>query len=198
MPPVSFPTASSQPLAARLRMPSSLSGIGSFAPEDTRFTTMAQQVKEVLPHVPLEVIRTDLGKLKPWVLAGTQDHPLCHVTVTPESKNPRPCCTVKHNGRKEMSFPAVAAPSLNTSSVFLQPRQTVWIPLLPTCWRGECPSSLKVRLVLTCLLHLPPGLHQLLASRAPWLCLLPRYFESFSVSPALTAHRWSMMACVWD
>ncbi|NXU21037.1 AUP1 protein, partial [Pardalotus punctatus] len=30
------------------------------APEDARVVTMAQQVKEVLPHVPLEVIRTDL------------------------------------------------------------------------------------------------------------------------------------------
>ncbi|XP_065606321.1 lipid droplet-regulating VLDL assembly factor AUP1 isoform X2 [Cyrtonyx montezumae] len=57
-----FAPASSQPLAARLRMPSSLSGIGSFAPEDVRITTMAQQVKEVLPHVPLEVIRTDLAQ----------------------------------------------------------------------------------------------------------------------------------------
>lgn len=179
-------------------MPSSLSGIGSFAPEDARITTMAQQVKEVLPHVPLEVIRTDLGKLRPRVLAGTQDHPPCHVTVTPGSKSPHPCCTVKHSSRKKMSFLAVAAPSLSTSSVFLQPRQTVWIPLLPTCWRGECPSSLKVRLLLTCLLHLPPGLHQLLASGAPWLCLLPRYFESFNVSPALVARRQSVMACIWE
>lgn len=93
-------------------MPSSLSGIGSFAPEDARFTVMAQQVKEVLPHVPLDVIRTDLGKLRIWVLAGTQDHPLCHVTVTPESKNPRPCCAVKHSSRKEESSLTVAAPSL--------------------------------------------------------------------------------------
>ncbi|NWY99357.1 AUP1 protein, partial [Loxia curvirostra] len=30
------------------------------APEDVRVVVMAQQVKEVLPHVPLEVIRTDL------------------------------------------------------------------------------------------------------------------------------------------
>ncbi|NWS80978.1 AUP1 protein, partial [Toxostoma redivivum] len=30
------------------------------APEDMRVVAMAQQVKEVLPHVPLEVIRTDL------------------------------------------------------------------------------------------------------------------------------------------
>ncbi|NXB33802.1 AUP1 protein, partial [Eulacestoma nigropectus] len=30
------------------------------APEDVRVVAMAQQVKEVLPHVPLEVIRTDL------------------------------------------------------------------------------------------------------------------------------------------
>ncbi|NWW25630.1 AUP1 protein, partial [Falcunculus frontatus] len=30
------------------------------APEDVRVGAMAQQVKEVLPHVPLEVIRTDL------------------------------------------------------------------------------------------------------------------------------------------
>ncbi|XP_032297469.1 ancient ubiquitous protein 1 isoform X2 [Coturnix japonica] len=57
-----FAPASRQPLAARLRMPSSLSGIGSFAPEDARFTVMAQQVKEVLPHVPLDVIRTDLAQ----------------------------------------------------------------------------------------------------------------------------------------
>lgn len=52
-------------------MPSSLSGIGSFAPEDARITTMAQQVKEVLPHVPLEVIRTDLGKLRPSISRDT-------------------------------------------------------------------------------------------------------------------------------
>lgn len=40
-------------------MPSSLTGV---APEDVRITAMAQRVKEVLPHVPLEVIRVDLGK----------------------------------------------------------------------------------------------------------------------------------------
>lgn len=51
--------ASSQPLAARPRMPSSLTGV---APEDVQVTAMAQRVKEVLPHVPLEVIRIDLGK----------------------------------------------------------------------------------------------------------------------------------------
>ncbi|NXU45973.1 AUP1 protein, partial [Drymodes brunneopygia] len=38
-------------------VPPSLSG---GAPEDVRVGAMAQQVKEVLPHVPLEVIRTDL------------------------------------------------------------------------------------------------------------------------------------------
>ncbi|XP_066853036.1 lipid droplet-regulating VLDL assembly factor AUP1 isoform X4 [Anser cygnoides] len=57
-----FAPASSQPLAARPRLPSSLPGIGSFAPEDVRITAMAQRVKEVLPHVPLEVIRTDLAQ----------------------------------------------------------------------------------------------------------------------------------------
>ncbi|XP_035167332.1 ancient ubiquitous protein 1 isoform X2 [Oxyura jamaicensis] len=57
-----FAPASSQPLAARPRMPSSLPGVGSFAPEDVRITAMAQRVKEVLPHVPLEVIRTDLAQ----------------------------------------------------------------------------------------------------------------------------------------
>lgn len=51
--------ASSQPQAARPRMPSSLTGV---APEDVRITAMAQRVKEVLPHVPLEVIRIDLGR----------------------------------------------------------------------------------------------------------------------------------------
>ncbi|NXL93305.1 AUP1 protein, partial [Alectura lathami] len=57
-----FAPASSQPLAARPRVPSSLSGAGSFAPVDMQITTMARQVKEVLPHVPLEVIRTDLAQ----------------------------------------------------------------------------------------------------------------------------------------
>lgn len=59
VPTVLSPAASSQPLAARPRMPSSLTGV---APEDVRITAMAQRVKEVLPHVPLEVIRIDLGK----------------------------------------------------------------------------------------------------------------------------------------
>ncbi|XP_069654510.1 lipid droplet-regulating VLDL assembly factor AUP1 [Haliaeetus albicilla] len=54
-----FAPASSQPLAARPRIPSSLTGV---APEDARITAMAQRVKEVLPHVPLEVIRIDLAQ----------------------------------------------------------------------------------------------------------------------------------------
>uniref|UniRef100_A0A8C3DWQ1 Lipid droplet-regulating VLDL assembly factor AUP1 n=1 Tax=Corvus moneduloides TaxID=1196302 RepID=A0A8C3DWQ1_CORMO len=52
-----FAPASSQRPAARPRVPPSLPG---GAPEDVRVMAMAQQVKEVLPHVPLEVIRTDL------------------------------------------------------------------------------------------------------------------------------------------
>ncbi|XP_075276307.1 lipid droplet-regulating VLDL assembly factor AUP1 isoform X2 [Opisthocomus hoazin] len=54
-----FAPASSQPLAARPRVPSSPTGV---APEDVRVTAMAQRVKEVLPHVPLEVIRIDLAQ----------------------------------------------------------------------------------------------------------------------------------------
>ncbi|NXU79105.1 AUP1 protein, partial [Oreotrochilus melanogaster] len=54
-----FAPASSQPQAARPRMPSSLTGV---IPEDMRIMAMAQQVKEVLPHVPLEAIRTDLAQ----------------------------------------------------------------------------------------------------------------------------------------
>ncbi|XP_037245212.1 lipid droplet-regulating VLDL assembly factor AUP1 isoform X2 [Falco biarmicus] len=54
-----FAPASSQPLAARPRIPSSLTGV---APEDVRIMAMAQRVKEVLPHVPLEVIRIDLAQ----------------------------------------------------------------------------------------------------------------------------------------
>ncbi|NWJ10154.1 AUP1 protein, partial [Crypturellus undulatus] len=49
-------------LAARPRVPSSLAGAGSSAPEDVRVAAMAQRVKEVLPHVPLEVIMTDLAQ----------------------------------------------------------------------------------------------------------------------------------------
>ncbi|KAM4673850.1 lipid droplet-regulating VLDL assembly factor AUP1 isoform 2-T2 [Amazona ochrocephala] len=53
-----FAPASSQALAARRRVPSGLAG----APEDRRIAAMVQQVKEVLPHVPLEVIRIDLAQ----------------------------------------------------------------------------------------------------------------------------------------
>ncbi|KAM6132361.1 LOW QUALITY PROTEIN: lipid droplet-regulating VLDL assembly factor AUP1 [Pterocles gutturalis] len=51
--------ASSQPLAARPRAPASPAAA---APEDTRIAVMAQRVKEVLPHVPLKAIRTDLAQ----------------------------------------------------------------------------------------------------------------------------------------
>ncbi|NXI44032.1 AUP1 protein, partial [Galbula dea] len=58
MSPLSFAPASSQLLAARPRVPSSLAGV---APEEVGIMAMAQRVKEVLPHVPLEVIRIDLA-----------------------------------------------------------------------------------------------------------------------------------------
>ncbi|NWQ69051.1 AUP1 protein, partial [Neopipo cinnamomea] len=51
--------SSSQRLVAQPRVPSRLPG---GAPEDMQVVAMAQQVKEVLPHVPLEVIRTDLAQ----------------------------------------------------------------------------------------------------------------------------------------
>ncbi|XP_029814279.1 ancient ubiquitous protein 1 [Manacus vitellinus] len=51
--------ASSQRLVAQPRVPPHLPG---GAPEDMQVVAMAQQVKEVLPHVPLEVIRTDLAQ----------------------------------------------------------------------------------------------------------------------------------------
>nr|XP_025975937.1 ancient ubiquitous protein 1 isoform X2 [Dromaius novaehollandiae] len=57
-----LPFAPASTLAARPRVPSSLPGAGSFAPEDVQLAAMAQRVKEVLPHVPLEVIRTDLAQ----------------------------------------------------------------------------------------------------------------------------------------
>ncbi|KAJ7422882.1 Ancient ubiquitous protein 1 [Pitangus sulphuratus] len=54
-----FAPASSQRLLAQPRVPPRLPG---GAPEDMQVMAMAQQVKEVLPHVPLEVIRTDLAQ----------------------------------------------------------------------------------------------------------------------------------------
>ncbi|NXF71121.1 AUP1 protein, partial [Sclerurus mexicanus] len=54
-----FVPALSQHLAAQPRLPPSLP---RGAPEDMQVVAMAQQVKEVLPHVPLEVIRTDLAQ----------------------------------------------------------------------------------------------------------------------------------------
>ncbi|XP_061233476.1 lipid droplet-regulating VLDL assembly factor AUP1 isoform X2 [Neopsephotus bourkii] len=53
-----FAPASSQALAARRRVPSGLAAPS----EDGRIAAMARQVKEVLPHVPLEVIRIDLAQ----------------------------------------------------------------------------------------------------------------------------------------
>ncbi|NWR25582.1 AUP1 protein, partial [Emberiza fucata] len=57
------------------------------APEDVRVVAMAQQVKEVLPHVPLEVIRTDL------VQTNCVDTTIANllegrVSFLPESKEP--------------------------------------------------------------------------------------------------------------
>uniref|UniRef100_A0A8C7A193 Lipid droplet-regulating VLDL assembly factor AUP1 n=1 Tax=Nothoprocta perdicaria TaxID=30464 RepID=A0A8C7A193_NOTPE len=46
----------------RPRVPSRVAGAGPSAAEDVRVTAMAQRVKEVLPHVPLEVISTDLAQ----------------------------------------------------------------------------------------------------------------------------------------
>ncbi|NWU90256.1 AUP1 protein, partial [Upupa epops] len=59
MSPLPFAQALSRPLAARPRAPSSLA---SAAPEEMQLMAMAQQVKEVLPHVPLEAIRIDLAQ----------------------------------------------------------------------------------------------------------------------------------------
>lgn len=49
-------------------MPPSLTSV---SPEEVRLTAMAQRVKEVLPHVPLEVIRIDLGEQCRGVDRGT-------------------------------------------------------------------------------------------------------------------------------
>ncbi|XP_068800120.1 lipid droplet-regulating VLDL assembly factor AUP1 isoform X5 [Struthio camelus] len=86
-----LPFAPASTLAARPRMPSSLTGAGSFAPEDLRITAMAQRVKEVLPHVPLEVIRTDLDPLCPTAQTNCVDTTIANllegrVPFFPESK----------------------------------------------------------------------------------------------------------------
>ncbi|XP_025902966.1 ancient ubiquitous protein 1 [Nothoprocta perdicaria] len=57
-----LPFAPASSLAARPRVPSRVAGAGPSAAEDVRVTAMAQRVKEVLPHVPLEVISTDLAQ----------------------------------------------------------------------------------------------------------------------------------------
>ncbi|XP_069488610.1 lipid droplet-regulating VLDL assembly factor AUP1 isoform X2 [Ambystoma mexicanum] len=62
IPPETSTTARNRSMGARARVPASLSGIGLFAQEDGRLSGMAQQVKEVLPHVPLNVIKRDLTK----------------------------------------------------------------------------------------------------------------------------------------
>ncbi|NWX58425.1 AUP1 protein, partial [Promerops cafer] len=49
-----------EPQPGLLRGPLVPPSLPGGAPEDMRVVAMAQQVKEVLPHVPLEVIRTDL------------------------------------------------------------------------------------------------------------------------------------------
>lgn len=118
---------------------------------------MAQQVKEVLPHVPLEVIRTDLGE------QGCGSHHF----LWSERRN-FVLTALEHIGSQfGVSLFVPLSP---------QSKPTVWTPPLPTCWRGEFPSSLRVKRLETCLPRLPPRLQLLLASRALWLPLLPRYF----------------------
>ncbi|XP_029451733.1 ancient ubiquitous protein 1 isoform X3 [Rhinatrema bivittatum] len=58
VPPHTSITAPSQSLGARPRVP----GTGGFSLEELRLSGMAQRVKEVLPHVPLGIIRKDLAK----------------------------------------------------------------------------------------------------------------------------------------
>ncbi|NXI50672.1 AUP1 protein, partial [Chloroceryle aenea] len=82
--PLPFAPASRPPLAARPRVPSSLAGI---APEEVRIAAMAQRVKEVLPHVPLEVIRIDLAQTScvDTTIANLLEG---RVTFFPESEEP--------------------------------------------------------------------------------------------------------------
>ncbi|NXD87729.1 AUP1 protein, partial [Halcyon senegalensis] len=77
-------TPGTQPLAARPRVPSSLAGV---APEEVRITAMAQRVKEVLPHVPLEVIRIDLAQTS-CVDTTIENLLEGRVTFFPESEEP--------------------------------------------------------------------------------------------------------------
>ncbi|NXN93776.1 AUP1 protein, partial [Rhinopomastus cyanomelas] len=57
--PLPFAPAPNRPLATRAQAPSSLASV---TPEDVQLTAMAQRVKEVLPHVPLEAISLDLAQ----------------------------------------------------------------------------------------------------------------------------------------
>lgn len=56
--------------------------VQSLAPDDHGIAKMAQQVKDVLPHVPLSVIAKDLGRPPPpptTSLTARHSGPLCHV-----------------------------------------------------------------------------------------------------------------------
>ncbi|XP_041049053.1 lipid droplet-regulating VLDL assembly factor AUP1 isoform X1 [Carcharodon carcharias] len=64
MAPQATSTANSQPSGSRARTFLPGLSINSLSAEDVRITGMAKQVKEVLPHIPLNVIKMDLVSTK--------------------------------------------------------------------------------------------------------------------------------------
>ncbi|XP_078534948.1 lipid droplet-regulating VLDL assembly factor AUP1 [Lissotriton helveticus] len=62
IPPETSSTVHNRSMGARPRVPAGVTGLGLFPQEDARLPGMAQQVREVLPQVPLDVIKRDLAK----------------------------------------------------------------------------------------------------------------------------------------
>ncbi|XP_065692576.2 lipid droplet-regulating VLDL assembly factor AUP1 isoform X1 [Patagioenas fasciata] len=95
-----FAPGSSQPLAARPRVPS---GLGTA--EDARIAAMAQRVKEVLPHVPLEVIRTDLARTS-----------CVDTTIANLLEGSVPFCPESGEDSADLPAPAPSAPAAASST----------------------------------------------------------------------------------
>ncbi|NXC29070.1 AUP1 protein, partial [Campylorhamphus procurvoides] len=110
-----FVPALSQHLAAQPRLPPSLP---RGAPEDMQVVAMAQQVKEVLPHVPLEVIRTDLAQTNcvDTTIANLLEGRVAFFPESQEAGTDLPALSTSQAAAASGIQGSVAAPSAKTTT----------------------------------------------------------------------------------
>ncbi|NXG13622.1 AUP1 protein, partial [Grallaria varia] len=110
-----FVPASSQRLAA---LPGMSPSLPRGAPEDVQVVAMAQQVKEVLPHVPLEVIRTDLARTNcvDTTIANLLEGRVAFFPESQEAGTDLPALSTSQAAAASGIQGSVAAPSAKTAT----------------------------------------------------------------------------------